>query len=113
MVSAKEEVKSRYSHPRLTEVIFALDERLRRHQAIVEYSSHASCIFRLHIAQSSRALTLRDGTQIRVGQRMAELHFWNAHIPPAWQNGATIRWARKMQKNISTSLCELVRYLAS
>lgn len=110
--SAKQRVGSQYSHPWLAEIIFALDIWLRRRQAVVEYSSHPSCVFRLGVAHARRTLTLRDGTRLRTGERMIELHFWNEHIPPVPQNGATIRWARQMQKGISTSLGELARYLS-
>jgi hypothetical protein len=109
--SARQSVEARYSHPWLAGIIFALDTRLRRQQAVVEYSSHPSCIFRLGIARSRRTLTLRDGTRLSSGQRMVQLHFWSEHIPPIPQKGATISWARQMQKSISTSLRELVRYL--
>jgi hypothetical protein len=111
--SAKRRVRSRYSHPWLAEIIFALDVWLRRRQAIVAYSSHPSCVFRLGVARSRRMLLLRDGTRLKAGQRMIELHFWNEHIPPVPRNGATIRWARQMQKSISTSLRELAHYLSS
>lgn len=111
--SATQSVNSRYSHPWLAGIIFALDTRLRRHQAVIEYSSHPSCIFRLGVARSRRTLTLRDGTRLRAGQRMVQLHFWSEHIPPVPQKGATISWARQMQKSISTSLRELARYLES
>jgi hypothetical protein len=110
--SAKQRAVSQYSHPRLAEVIFALDTWLRRRQAVLEYSAHPSCLFRLGVARSRRTLTLRDGTRLRAGERMIQLHFWNEHIPPVPQNGATIRWARQMQKSISTSLSELTRYLS-
>lgn len=111
--SAKQSVESRCSHPWLAGIIFALDTRLRHHQAVLEYSYHPSCIFRLGIARSRRTLTLRDGTRLRADQRMVQLHFWNEHIPPVPQTGATISWAHQMQKSISTSLRELARYLAS
>ncbi len=111
--SAKREVESQYSHPWLAELIFALDARLRRQQAVVGYSSHPSCVFRLGVARARQTLVLRDGTRLRAGQRMIELHFWNEHIPPVPPNGATIRWARQMQTGISTSLRELARYLSS
>jgi hypothetical protein len=111
--SATRRVVSQYSHPWLAEIIFALDTWLRRRQAVVSYSSHPSCVFRVGVARSRRTLVLRDGTRLGAGQRMIELHFWNEHIPPVTQNGATIRWARQMQKSISTSLRELTRYLSS
>jgi hypothetical protein len=111
--SAKQNAESRYSHPWLAEAIFALDVRLRRHYAVLEYSADPACIFRLEIARSRRALTLHDGTALRTGARIARLHFWNEHIPPVPSRGATIRWARQMQKAIATSLRELSRFLSS
>jgi hypothetical protein len=111
--SAKREAEPPYSHPWLADIIFALDIWLRRRQAVVAYSSHPSCVFRVGVARARRTLMLRDGTCLRAGQRMIELHFWNEHIPPVPQNGATIRWARQMQKGISTSLRELARYLSA
>jgi hypothetical protein len=110
--SAKQRVASSYSHPWLAELIFAFDTRLRRRQAILEYSAHPSCIFRLEITRARRQLALRDGTRVRAGQRIARLHFWNAHIPPVPRNGATIRWARRMQESIAISLRELARFLS-
>ena len=111
--SAKPSVASPYSHPWLAEIIFAFDERLRRRQAIVEYSGHPECIFRLEIDDAREQFTLRDGSRLQPGQRIARLHFWNAHIPPMPRNGATIPWARRLQKSISISLRELARYLSS
>jgi hypothetical protein len=111
--SATQRAQSAHSHPWLAGIIFALDSRLRRGHVIVEYSAHPSCIFRLEIGRAGRQLSLQDGTQVRPGQRIAELHFWNEHIPPVPQNGATIRWARSMQKSIAISLCELAHFLSS
>jgi hypothetical protein len=110
--SAKQ-VQSPHSHPWLAKAIFALDTRLRRRLAVVEYTVHPSCIFRLGIARSRRALTLRDGTRLQAGDRVVELHFWNEHIPPIPPNGTTIRWAREAQKAIAISLRQLAHYLSS
>jgi hypothetical protein len=86
---------------------------LRRRQAVVEYTANPACVFRLEIARSRRALTLRDGTQLRIGERIAQLHFWNEQIPQFPQNGATIGWARQAQQRMAVSLCELVHFLSS
>jgi hypothetical protein len=111
--SAELPVQSPHSHPWLAKLLFALDARLRRRLAVAEYTRHPLCVFRLGIARSRRQLTLRDGTRLQAGQRVAQLHFWNEHVPPVPRNGTTIRWARQMQQGIATSLCELARYLAS
>jgi len=111
--SAEQRGRSPYSRPWLAEVLSALDVRLRRRQAVFEYTRNSACVFRLDIASSSRSLALRDGTRVNAGQRIGRLHFWNEQIPPMPINGATIGWARQMQRAIDISLRELARYLAS
>jgi len=111
--SAEQRMWSRHSHPWLAELLFALDARLRRRQAVFEYSRDARCVFRLDIGRSPRALALRDGTRVHPGQRIARLHFWNEQVPPLPASGATIAWARRMQQAIAISLVELARFLAS
>lgn len=106
-------LQSSHSHPWLARAIFALDTRLRRRLAVIEYSAHPSCVFRVGIARSRHGFTLRDGTHLQVGDRVAQLHFWNEHIPSVPREGATIHWARGARQNIATSLRELVHYLAS
>jgi hypothetical protein len=110
--SAKQ-VQWPHSHQWLARAIFALDTRLRRRLAVVEYTAHPSCVFRLGIARSRRALTLYDGTRLQVGDRVIELHFWNEHVPPIPPNGTTIRWAREAQRAMAISLRQLALYLSS
>jgi hypothetical protein len=107
------EAKASFSHPWLAEAIFALDSRLRRRHKVVEYSADPQCIFRLDIAHASRACILSDGTRLRAGQRIAQLHFWNEQIPSLPQKGATIGWARAMKRRIEFSMQELASYLSS
>jgi len=102
-----------HSHPWLAELLYALDMRLRQRQAVFEYTSHPACIFRLDIASAPRPIVLQDGTCARAGQPIARLHFWNEHVPSFPHNGATIAWARQMQRAIAISLRELARYLAA
>jgi hypothetical protein len=111
--SAVGNAPSRYSHPRLAEAIFALDARLRRRYAVVEYTRNPSCVFRLQIVRSQSDLVLRDGTQLRAGERVAQLHYWSEQIPPAPPIGMTIGWARQMTHSLEISWRELARYLAA
>jgi len=111
--SAEQRTRSPSSHPWLAETLSAFDARLRRRQAVFEYTHTPSCVFRLDISHARRPLLLHDGTRVRPGQRIARLHFWNEQIPPMPKDGATIGWARQMQRAIATSLRELARYLAS
>ena len=111
--SAEQRIWPRHSHRWLAELLFALDARLRRRQAVFEYTRDRRCVFRLDLGRSPRALVLRDGTRVHPGQRIARLHFWNEQIPPLPENGPTIAWARQMQQAIAISLAALARYLVS
>jgi hypothetical protein len=90
-----------------------LDARLRRDQAVFEYTRHPDCVFRLDIWRTDRPMTLRDGTRVSAGDRAARLHFWNEQIPVIPKTGASIAWARQLHYGISTSLRELAGFLAS
>ncbi len=105
--------RAAFSHPWLAGLLFALDERLRRRLAVVEYSHSPSCIFRLEIARAERPLQLRAGAQVRPGDRVARLHFWNEHVPVVPPGGATIAWAGRMRNAIAAALHELADYLAA
>ena len=111
--SARPRSQEPYSHPWLADLLFALDGRLQRRHAVFEYTGNPVCIFRVDIACSPERLALRDGTRLQRGERIARLHFWNEHVPPVPQDGATIAWARQMQHAIAISLQELACYLKS
>jgi hypothetical protein len=103
--------QSPYSHPRLAELIFALDKLLRQRNGVLEYSSHRSCIFRIEICSSRRNLTLRDGTRLSAGDRIARLHYWNEQVPARHLYTSQMLWAREFHRRIAISLTELARYL--
>jgi hypothetical protein len=111
--SAERSTRSSRSHPWLAEALAVLDARLRRRQAVLEYTRNPACVFRVDISRAGRPLVLRDGTRLRAGQRIARLHFWNEQIPPVPKSGTTIAWGRQMQRAIAASLRELARFLAS
>jgi hypothetical protein len=111
--SAQRKSRAPYGRRWLVEALSAFDDRQRRRQAVFEYTSNPACIFRIDVTRASRAVTLRDGTFVRPGDRVVRLHFWNEQIPTLPEDGATIAWARRMQRAIGASLEELARYLAA
>jgi hypothetical protein len=110
--SAQQKPRAPYSRRWLAEALSAFDDRQRRRQAVFEYTRNPACVFRLDITRAAYELTLRDGTLVRPGDRVARLHFWNEQIPTLPEDGATIAWARRMQRAIGVSLDELAHYLA-
>jgi hypothetical protein len=111
--SAVQRSRSPRSHPWLAGALSVLDVRLRRRQAVFEYTRNPACVFRLDVGRAVRPLVLRDGTRVHPGQRIARLHFWNEQIPQVPKNGTTIAWARQMQRAIAASLRELASFFAS
>jgi hypothetical protein len=110
--SAQRKSRAPYGRRWLVEALSAFDDRQRRRQAVFEYTHNPGCIFRIDITRALREVTLRDGTLVRPDDRVVRLHFWNEQIPTLPEDGATIAWARRMQRAIGTSLHELARYLA-
>ena len=110
--SAQRRSRAPYGRRWLVEAVSAFDDRQRRRQAVFEYTRNPACIFRIDITRASREVTLRDGTFLRPGDRVVRLHFWNEQIPTLPEDGATIAWARRMQRAIGGSLEELAGYLA-
>jgi hypothetical protein len=111
--SAQRKSRAPYGLRWLVEALSAFDDRQRRRQAVFEYTRSPACIFRIDITRASCEVTLRDGTVVRPGDRVVRLHFWNEQIPALPEDGATIAWARRMQRAIGGSLEDLARYLAA
>jgi hypothetical protein len=111
--SAERDCRTKHRPSRVAELIFALDRRLRRRQGVFEYTADPACVFRLQISRCDRDRALRDGTRLQSGQRFAQLHYWNEHMPPIPRGGPTIAWGRELHRRIQVSLAELARYLES
>lgn len=94
--------------PVLASAVFRLDGWLRRRQAVFEYTDREDCIFRAQTLTADRAVALGDGTRIRPGDLLLNIHLWNEHIPPA-SGDRDVSWARTISHRLAASLCELER----
>jgi hypothetical protein len=99
-----------HDRPWLAELVFALDGILRQRYQIFEFTADPACIFRAQLGCADRAFDLLDGTPIRQGDRILNLHYWNEQIPRVPLAGPTIGWARQFCHRMESSLCELARY---
>ncbi|MBC7234197.1 MAG: hypothetical protein H5T69_00020 [Chloroflexi bacterium] len=88
-----------------------LDAALRRGLGIREFSDASDCLLRLGLGSSPREVTLSDGTHIRPGEPIGEIHFWNEHMPPIPEGGADLAWARRFSRYLTASFRELARYI--
>ena len=67
--------------PWLEAMVIALDDRLRLRQGVIEYTKSPYCLFRIQLAASIADYVLSDGTSVRSGDRIANLHVWNEQFP--------------------------------
>ncbi len=100
-------------YPWLCALIEAVDRRLRRRFGVSEYTRSPECLLRIQVIRSAHDLFLRDGTCVRPGERIINLHFWNEQIPPIPATGPTLSWARRMNERFERSMQELARHLAT
>jgi hypothetical protein len=91
--------------------VFGFDRWLRQRQGVYEYSDDPRCFFRVQRMTAERDVTLDDGTRIRRGTPLLNLHLWNEHVPPFGPNGFGIAWAREATRRVELSMYELARHL--
>jgi hypothetical protein len=101
------------SYAWLEVLLEAIDSRLRRQLGVNEYTQSLDCVFRMQIVSNADDVFLRDGTCLRPGDRIIDLHFWNQHVPLMSEAGPTLGWARRMNDAFRHSLQELAQYLAA
>lgn len=97
----------------LAPLIDKIDLHLRRRLGVVEYSDSPDCLFRLQIARAEYEIQFDDGTTVRKGDRLIDLHFWNEQVPVMPIGGPTLAFARRLETCLQISLIELSRYLRS
>jgi hypothetical protein len=97
--------------PWLEAVVTALDDRLRLRHGVIEYTGNPRCLFRIQFTTSNDSYVLSDGTCIRRGDRIANIHVWNEQFPCFSENGPTLAWARRVNQAFEISLRELARFL--
>lgn len=93
-------------------VVLGLDGWLRRLEAVKEYTSDPRCIFRIQIDRLDHTLTLSDGTPLRAGERIINLHLWNEQMPRFGVNAASVAWASRLMRCVEISLRQLCQFLA-
>ena len=97
--------------PWLEAMVAALDDRLRLRHRVIEYTNSPECLFRIQLVTSNETYVLSDGTYIRAGDRIANLHVWNEQFPCFAGKGPTLAWARRVNQAFELSLRELAAFL--
>jgi hypothetical protein len=93
-------------------LLHRFDRMLRRRQGIFEFTDDPHCVFRLALVPAGRALTLSDGAAIGPGDRVAEIHYWNEHMPQIPDAGHDAAWASQFHRRVAYSLGLIAELLA-
>jgi YkoP domain len=95
----------------LEHAVYGLDRWLRRRQGVYEYTDNPVCLFRINRVEAEQSFTLADGSRIRLGDPILNLHLWNEQMPPMPADGPTVGWARQAHRAVDVSLRELAHWL--
>jgi hypothetical protein len=94
-------------------MVLALDLLLQRQGHVQEFTRDEECILRIALTASKQDIELSDGTRVRAGNRICELHLWNEHIPPMPPEGPDLGWGLRFYRLAVKSFRSLATYLAA
>lgn len=94
-------------------MVLALDLLLQRQGHVQEFTQDEECILRIALTACKQDVALSDGTNVRAGDRICELHLWNEHIPPMPLDGPDLRWGLRFYRLAVKSFRSLAAYLAA
>jgi hypothetical protein len=90
-----------------------LDFALRRFMRVEEYCRRPDCVFRIALVRSPEEIRLADGTFVRRGDPVGDLHYWNEHMPAMPEGKPALAWALAADRTVRQSLRELAEFVAS
>ena len=97
----------------LRRAISGVDGYLSSCCGVKPYSGDERCLLRYAAIPSPGAYRLSDGTAVRPGDGVIDLHLWNEHIPPVPKAGPDLAWARLLARRMDHSLALLAAAAAT
>ena len=94
-------------------VIFQLDRVLRRWQGIYEFSQADDCLLRVAKRRANQRISLPDGTAVRPGDEILEIHWWNEHVACLVADRPALARAKYLLALVQHSFEQLARYLVT
>jgi hypothetical protein len=91
--------------------IGSIDLALRRIYGIAEFELEDDGLLRIAICRAERELILSDGTRIRRGDSVVDLHIWNEHLPCFPANSRDFGWAARVRRKVLSSLNRLALHM--
>ncbi len=95
----------------LGRAVRGVDSLLRQRLGIQEFTADKNCIFRIALGTAPRAILLSDGTAVRQGDAVLQLHLWNEHLPTMPSAGPSAAWATSMKRRTRYSLEAVAAYI--
>lgn len=92
-------------------LVTCVDRFLRHHLHICEFTERTDCVLRISKSLSRSAVTLLDGSEIRRGDPLLELHLWNEHLSSSEQHHPTLAWGHHLLRRLHLSLTLLANYV--
>jgi hypothetical protein len=92
-------------------LIRAIDWCLRRFYRVKPFTEDPGCILRLSPGRSKHDFFLSDGTRIRAGDPVLDIHLWNERLPSLSQASWVVDWTRFLLHGFKVSLGLLSEYL--
>jgi hypothetical protein len=89
----------------------SLDRLLRYVMRIREFCADRSCIIRVAIVKASAPVALSDGTRLRPGDLVGDLHLWNEQLPQLPWHGGGLAWALALRRQFARSFAQLAQHL--
>lgn len=95
--------------PTIRRFIARIDDGLSRRAEVQPYSEDPGCMLRIAQTRARRTIQLSDGSQIRPGDLVLDVHCWNERVPAMPAGGADLAWALKTAGRLRYSLGLLAR----
>ncbi len=93
------------------QAILRTDAFMRSRLGIEECADGEQNVLRLSRRINGGDLRFSDGTWVRKGERIGELHLWNEHLVRLRRNEGGVAWALKAAHAANTSLRALTTYI--
>jgi len=102
-----------YSESFIQLAIFRLDRVLRRWQHIFEFCEADDCLLRVAIRSARKKLRLRDGREVRPGDQIIDIHWWNEHVARLIADRPALARAKILPALVERSFEHLAKYVAT
>jgi hypothetical protein len=96
----------------LRRLVRVTDAALQRIGGVSEFETADDGLLRIAEGHAERDFVFRDGTHVRQGQAVIDLHLWNEHLPPFPYGEPKLGWTERVRQRLMGSLHRLAIQIA-